>query len=204
MRSCSAGFLTMTLQSFGRQARRRLHQLRGSARSLQRRWLAILQMQPNASAVDELLAELTIERPQANRQAKTFIGKTFVITGSVEHFANRSELKSYIEERGGKVTGSVTKKTDYLINNDTDICFFKKQEGAGAGDSGDFRGGVSGTGSKMMMIQGSKGQKAVHACMIRLLNLGPAKHEKVAICVVNQRISNVCRIAGVASQRSNS
>ena len=73
----------------------------------------------NASAVDELLAELTIERPQANQQAKTFIGKTFVITGSVEHFANRSELKSYIEERGGKVTGSVTKKTDYLINNDT-------------------------------------------------------------------------------------
>ena len=55
-----------------------------------------------------------------------------------------------------------------------------------------------------MMIQGSKGQKAVHACMIRLLNLGPAKHEKVAIYVVNQRISNVCRIAGAASKRSNS
>ena len=44
------------------------------------------------------------------------------------------------------------------------------------------------------MIPGSKGQKAVHACMIRLLNLGPAKHEKVAIYAVNQRISNVCRI----------
>ena len=43
------------------------------------------------------------------------------------------------------------------------------------------------------MMPGSKGQKAVHACMIRLLNLGPAKHEKVAIYVVNQRISNVCR-----------
>ena len=55
-----------------------------------------------------------------------------------------------------------------------------------------------------MMMPGSKGQKAVHACMIRLLNLGPAKHEKVAIYVVNQRISNVCRIAGAASQRSNS
>ena len=40
----------------------------------------------------------------------------------------------------------------------------------------------------MMMMPGSKGQKAVHACMIRLLNLGPAKHEKVAIYVVNQRI----------------
>ena len=56
----------------------------------------------------------------------------------------------------------------------------------------------------IMMMPGSKGQKAVHACMIRLLNLGPAKHEKVAIYVVNQRISNVCRIAGAASQRSNS
>ncbi len=55
-----------------------------------------------------------------------------------------------------------------------------------------------------MMIQGSKVQKAVHACMIRLLTLGPAKHEKVAIYVVNQRISNVCRIAGAALQRSNS
>ena len=39
--------------------------------------------------------------------------------------------------------------------------------------------------------------------MIRLLNLGPAKHEKVAIYVVNQRISNVCRIAGAASLQSN-
>ena len=45
------------------------------------------------------------------------------------------------------------------------------------------------------MIPGSKGQKAVRACTIRLLNLGPAKHEKVAIYAVNQRISNVCRIA---------
>ena len=58
--------------------------------------------------------------------------------------------------------------------------------------------------SQYMMISGAKGQKAVHACMIRLLNLGPAKHEKVAIYVVNQRISNVCRIAGAALQRSNS
>lgn len=41
------------------------------------------------------------------------------------------------------------------------------------------------------MISGAKGPKAVHACMIRLLNLGPAKHEEVAIYVVNQRIPNV-------------
>ena len=45
------------------------------------------------------------------------------------------------------------------------------------------------------MMPGSKGQKAVHACMIRLLNLGPAKHEEGVICVTNQRIPNVCRIA---------
>ena len=47
-------------------------------------------------------------------------------------------------------------------------------------------------------VKRSKGQKAVHACMIRLLNLGPAKHEEEVICVANQRIPNVCRIAGAA------
>ena len=51
---------------------------------------------------------------------------------------------------------------------------------------------------KDRMMPGSKGQKAVHACMIRLLNLGPAKHEEEVICVANQRIPNVCRIAGAA------
>ena len=45
-------------------------------------------------------------------------GKVFVITGSVYHFANRNEVKDVIEKHGGKVTGSVTSKTDYLINND--------------------------------------------------------------------------------------
>ena len=47
-------------------------------------------------------------------------------------------------------------------------------------------------------MPGSKGQKAVYACIIRLLNLGPAKHEEVAIYLVNLRIPNVCRIAGIA------
>lgn len=46
-------------------------------------------------------------------------GKSFVITGSVAHFANRNELKAYIEQHGGKVLSSVSGKTDYLINNDT-------------------------------------------------------------------------------------
>ena len=47
-----------------------------------------------------------------------FEGMNFVITGSVEHFANRKELQELIESKGGKVTGSVTAKTAYLINND--------------------------------------------------------------------------------------
>ena len=45
-------------------------------------------------------------------------GKTFVVTGKVDHFPNRDALKEFIAERGGKVTGSVSAKTDYLINND--------------------------------------------------------------------------------------
>ena len=43
---------------------------------------------------------------------------SFVVTGSVNHFANRNEVKELVEKMGGKVTGSVTKKTNYLINND--------------------------------------------------------------------------------------
>ena len=53
------------------------------------------------------------------------------------------------------------------------------------------------------MIPGSKGQKAVRACTIKLLNLGPAKYEEVAIYAVNQRIPNIWRIAGAAQLRSN-
>ncbi|MDD6036437.1 MAG: NAD-dependent DNA ligase LigA [Lachnospiraceae bacterium] len=71
----------------------------------------------NRADAKELLTFLTLERPVAAKES-VIAGKTFVITGKVFQFAGRSELKSYIEERGGKVTGSVTAKTDYLINND--------------------------------------------------------------------------------------
>lgn len=66
----------------------------------------------------ELLGEVHIEQETAEEGERPLEGTTFVITGSVEHFANRSELKSLIESKGGKVTGSVTSKTSYLINND--------------------------------------------------------------------------------------
>ena len=66
-----------------------------------------------------LLSELSLEQEQVEGQEQDLTGKVFVITGSLAHFSNRSALKELIESRGGKVTGSVTGKTDYLINNDT-------------------------------------------------------------------------------------
>ena len=75
----------------------------------------------NEKHVEELrnlLKELEIPQEEINTDAQIFENMIFVITGSVEHFANRNEVKDVIESKGGKVTGSVTSKTNYLINND--------------------------------------------------------------------------------------
>lgn len=74
----------------------------------------------NAAVLDRLLKEVTVEKPKTDMAEQIFAGVNFVITGSVHHYANRNELKALIEEKGGKVTGSVTSKTNYLINNDTE------------------------------------------------------------------------------------
>ncbi len=68
--------------------------------------------------VKRLLMELEIPQEVVNQETQIFEGMNFVITGSVEHYANRNEVKAVIESKGGKVTGSVTTKTNYLINND--------------------------------------------------------------------------------------
>ena len=81
-------------------------------------WVSYFSLEKNNEQVDRLLAELTIEQEEESQTAAVFAGMTFVITGSVEHFANRKELQTAIEVRGGKATGSVTSKTTYLINND--------------------------------------------------------------------------------------
>lgn len=73
----------------------------------------------NNSRLDRLLKELVIKVPEENNSRQNMAGLNFVITGSVEHFPNRNAVKEYIEKRGGKVTGSVTSKTNYLINNDS-------------------------------------------------------------------------------------
>lgn len=66
----------------------------------------------------ELFEELQIEEPEQNNEEQIFAGMTFVITGNVYHYANRNEVKDVIEQKGGKVAGSVSSKTNYLINND--------------------------------------------------------------------------------------
>ena len=72
--------------------------------------------------LDHLLGELQLEKRnpvgQTTAAASPIAGKTFVITGAVYSFKNRDELKNYILERGGKAAGSVSSRTDYLINND--------------------------------------------------------------------------------------
>ena len=59
---------------------------------------------------------------------ETLKDQIFVITGDVHHFANRNEVKEVIESKGGKVTGSVTSKTDYLINNDVNSTSSKNKK----------------------------------------------------------------------------
>ncbi len=72
----------------------------------------------NLKALRDLLTEIRIGRSQVQPEGMLCEGLTFVVTGDVHHYANRNELKKYIESQGGKVTGSVSKSTDYLINND--------------------------------------------------------------------------------------
>lgn len=70
------------------------------------------------SAFNNVLNEVTLEKVSIDSSNEAVSGKTFVITGSLNHFDNRNDLKNIIENMGGKVAGSVSAKTDYLINND--------------------------------------------------------------------------------------
>ena len=75
-----------------------------------------------------LLSEVEIPKEEEPEGGQDLSGVNFVITGSVEHFANRGEVKEEIERRGGKVTGSVTSKTNYLINNDVNSTSSKNRK----------------------------------------------------------------------------
>ena len=79
--------------------------------------VAYFKDEDNNRRLDHLMSFLHIQE-DSPKQEQIFEGMNFVITGSLVHFENRSEAKELIESLGGKVTGSVTKKTNYLINND--------------------------------------------------------------------------------------
>ena len=83
----------------------------------------------NAASVQRLLKEVEIEKveplPEEGGRCK---GLTFVITGDVHHYKNRDEFKAYVEAQGGKVTGSVTGKTSYLVNNDLESASSKNRK----------------------------------------------------------------------------
>lgn len=85
-------------------------------------------LENNKQTVDRLLQYVEIEKRQTEETEKLLDGKTFVITGSLEHYENRKQLQEQIEILGGKATGSVTKKTDYLINNNKNSASSKNKK----------------------------------------------------------------------------
>lgn len=95
-----------------------LSEIEGVGPILAKAFWEFMQKEKNKEEIDRLLTLFTIEKEKENTSPQKLAGLTFVITGSVNHFSNRNEVKELIEQLGGKVTGSVTSKTNYLINND--------------------------------------------------------------------------------------
>ena len=95
-----------------------LVEIEGIGEIIAESFVAYFENDNNLRRIGELRKEISFEQEQTEEGEQIFDGKNFVITGSVSHFANRDEVKALIESKGGKVTGSVTSKTNYLINND--------------------------------------------------------------------------------------
>ena len=88
-------------------------------------WFA---QEEHRSVMARLLNVLTVEQTSTAATGEKCKGLVFVVTGDVHHYKNRNELKAYIESQGGKVTGSVSKSTSYLINNDVTSTSSKNQK----------------------------------------------------------------------------
>lgn len=95
-----------------------LSSIDGVGEVIAKAYVDYMQDEENIARINLLVKELTIEIPVIEEGSQTMEGLTFVITGSLEHFENRNELKDLIESKGGKVAGSVSAKTTCLINND--------------------------------------------------------------------------------------
>lgn len=94
---------------------------------LARSFVEYFRSEQHREEFENLLNELEIEQ-EAVETAQNLSGMNFVITGSVTHFENRAQVKEAIEKRGGKVTGSVTSKTNYLVNNDVSSASSKNKK----------------------------------------------------------------------------
>ena len=81
-------------------------------------FVAFMKKEGNKKMIEDLRKEMEFEQVEENKDAQNLENMNFVITGSLNHFTNRKEAQEFIEKKGGKVTGSVTSKTNYLINND--------------------------------------------------------------------------------------
>ncbi|WP_461810411.1 NAD-dependent DNA ligase LigA [Faecalimonas sp.] len=97
----------------------RLNQIDGVGEIIAGTFVEYFSIEKHRKEFENLLLEVTISKDSVEKDKPIFDGVQFVITGSVNHFANRNAVKETIESKGGKVTGSVTSKTNYLINNDT-------------------------------------------------------------------------------------
>ena len=107
------------LKALRKASAEELRQIDGIGDVLAEGWVQYFAEERNNAELDRLLEDLRFaEEPGAEDGEQVFAGKTFVITGSLNHFTNRKELQERIEQRGGKVSGSVSAKTSYLINND--------------------------------------------------------------------------------------
>lgn len=95
-----------------------LNEISGVGQVIARTFVDYFAEEKYRTLFENLLKEVRIPKEEGQKEPMIFKDISFVITGSVEHFSNRSELKEIIENRGGKVTGTVTSRTNYLINND--------------------------------------------------------------------------------------
>lgn len=100
----------------------------GIGEVIARSYVEYMSDEENRQKLLRLVKELNVEKPQENTMEQTLEGKSFVVTGSLVHYVSRNDLKDEIEARGGKVTGSVTGKTECLINNDVTSNSTKNQK----------------------------------------------------------------------------
>ena len=104
--------------AFRNAAKEELCEIDGIGEVLAESIVSFFKDEKNNREVDELLELISFEIQEENTTEQSLSGKTFVITGNVFRFTNRKEFEAYVEERGGKTSGSVSSKTDYLVNND--------------------------------------------------------------------------------------